>query len=291
MHPSIYLTEHETPQDFQLCQDHANTGKKLVKTILIAISLWKMFSKLVKSPFAMYIRKGSIAIGALRRRFCDSAQSWKSAVEDQPSVLKKASQLYVILFTANYISNAMIHPTAKIDYGILNRIFPDNREVNSPFWGTRLPHLFIVPASLTFFDLSIGHLFRTYLGMVSFAATPSLALLHLYTFTWLAVGSFISLDAFANPQHEGHRMDVIAKNIKPLTIGMGLQWHGDLMVQKFGSPSTGLLGLLQTGFAISLVFLPVKALGFGDVGEAGLSPHERKMNDLPVNSSEVEKKD
>jgi len=81
-------------------------------------------------------------------------------------------------------------------------------------------------------------------------------------------------------------MDVITKNIKPLTIGMGLQWHGDFMVQKFGSTSTGLLGLLQTGFAISLVFLPVKALGFGDVGEAGLSPHERKMNGLSERSNE-----
>jgi hypothetical protein len=56
---------------------------------------------------------------------------------------------------ANFISNAMIHPTAKIDYGILNKLFPDGREVNSPFWGTRLPHLFMIPASLAFYDITV----------------------------------------------------------------------------------------------------------------------------------------
>jgi len=66
----------------------------------------------------------------------------------------------LILLGANYLSNAWIHPTAKIDYGILNRFFLDDREVDSPFWGTRLPHLFAIPASLAFYDLSVtGKLF------------------------------------------------------------------------------------------------------------------------------------
>ena len=61
----------------------------------------------------------------------------------------------MVLLGANAISNAMIHPTAKIDYGILNKFLPGDREVNSPFWGTRLPHLIMIPASLTFFDLTV----------------------------------------------------------------------------------------------------------------------------------------
>jgi hypothetical protein len=40
--------------------------------------------------------------------------------------------------------------------------------------------------------------------------------------------------------------------------------------------------VIQNAAATSLVFFPVKALGFGDVGEGGLKPHERKMNGLPV---------
>jgi hypothetical protein len=58
-----------------------------------------------------------------------------------------------------------------------------------------------------------------------------------------------------------------------------------MMVDMFGSTATGPIAMLRNAFAVSLVFLPVKALGFGDMGEAGLSPHERKMSGLEVDIS------
>ena len=46
-----------------------------------------------------------------------------------PSLLKTLATGYVTLLGANFISNMMIHPTQKLDYGVLNAVYPDNREV------------------------------------------------------------------------------------------------------------------------------------------------------------------
>ena len=91
-----------------------------------------------------------------------------------------------------------------------------------PFWGTRLPHLFYIPASLVFFDHTVSSLFTRFLGMQSFAATPSLALVNLFCYTWLAVGSYICVDAAFSPFHEGRRMEHVKDCIKPLTVGTAL---------------------------------------------------------------------
>jgi len=114
--------------------------------------------------------------------------------------------------------------------------------------------------------------------------------MNLYVYTFLAVGSFIAFDAALNPSHEGRRMDQVTSHIKPLATGMGLQWHAQMMVDMFGSAASGPIAILKNAFAVSLVFLPVKSLGFGDMGEAGLSPHERKMNGLtPKGTQETPK--
>lgn len=197
-----------------------------------------------------------------------------------PSLMQSLATGYATLLGANFISNMMIHPTQKIDYGVLNSFYPDNREVDLPFWGTRLPHLFAIPACLLFYDHTVSAVFTRYFGMVSFAATPSLFLVNLFCYTWLAVGTFIGADAALNPHHEGHRIQHLQNCIKPLTIGMSLQWHLPLMLEVFGSASTGVVAIVRNAFAVALVFLPVKSLGFGDFGTSGLSPHERVMNGL-----------
>ena len=37
-------------------------------------------------------------------------------------------------------------------------------QVDLPFWGTRLPHLFFIPASLVFYDTVLGSLFTRAFG-------------------------------------------------------------------------------------------------------------------------------
>jgi hypothetical protein len=105
-------------------------------------------------------------------------------------------------------------------------------------------------------------------------------LINLYVYTWLAVGSFIAFDAALNPAHEGRRLDQVKSHIKPLSVGMGLQWHANMVTDLIGTTASGPIAILRNAFAVSLVFLPVKSLGFGDFGEAGLSKHERKMNNI-----------
>ena len=47
-----------------------------------------------------------------------------------PSLLHSLITGYVTLLGANFISNMMIHPTQKMDYGVLNYLYPDDREVS-----------------------------------------------------------------------------------------------------------------------------------------------------------------
>jgi hypothetical protein len=192
----------------------------------------------------------------------------------------KIISLYGTYLGANFLSNCLIHPNQKLDYGILNKAFLDERGVDKPFWGTRLPHLLMVPATLTFYDLTIGAFFARFCGLVSFAATPAAWLLNLYTFTWLAVGSFFAIDSAMNPALEGKRVDNFTSLLKPLTIGMGLQWHAQMLADLFRTGVGGAAAYLRGIVAVSLVFLPVKALAFGDFMQDGLSETEKKMNGL-----------
>ena len=116
---------------------------------------------------------------------------------------------------ANYISNCMCHPAQKLDYGVMNQfMFLDPRPVNSPYWGTRLPHLFLVPATLTVFDFASLAIFAKYFGYVSFAASPASWLVRLYVYTWLGVGSYFVYDSSLNPAHENNRMENLVSLIK-----------------------------------------------------------------------------
>ena len=226
------------------------------------------------------------------KRLCSSSKasssSSSSSSSSEKSFIQSVLTTYTTLIAANYISNAMIHPTQKIDYGILNKLYPDNREVDSPFWGTRLPHLFIIPASLTFYDIVIGSIFKRYFGLISFVATPKQWLLHLYCYTFLAVSSYTSFDALLNPNYKGEdRIEKIIHHLKPCALAMNLQWHAQIMVDIFGSTGTGIIAIARNAFAVALVFFPVKALGYNDFLESGLSDHERKMNNLPPKPSDI----
>jgi hypothetical protein len=245
---------------------------------------------ILRTPSLLISLSPSVQSQSFRKfhsRFFSSGTASSEGQAASPSFTRQVLTLYSVLLGANFISNALIHPTAKLDYGILNQLYPDGREVGSPFWSTRLPHLFIIPATLTAFELTVTSFFTRYCGLISYAQTPTPWLLNLYIYTFLAVGSYIAFDASFNPKHEGRRWEQITSHLKPLATGMGLQWHAGMVMATVGSvTSTGPLGIIRNAFAVSLIFLPVKALGFGDFGEAGLTPHERQMNGLPEKKSE-----
>jgi hypothetical protein len=47
-------------------------------------------------------------------------------------------------------------------------------------------------------------------------------------YTFLAVGSYIAIDAALNPSHEGRRAEQVTSHVKPLATAMGLQWHAQV---------------------------------------------------------------
>jgi hypothetical protein len=85
-----------------------------------------------------------------------------------------------------------------------------------------------------------------------------------------------------NPLHEGNRINHAMNCLKPLTIGMALQWHLPLMMDTIGTTASGPMAILRNSIAVACVFFPVKSLGFNDFGECGLSQHEKKMNNLLI---------
>lgn len=65
------------------------------------------------------------------RRQCatQTTASTTASPANVPSLAMVLGTGYVTLLGANVISNIMIHPLEKLDYGILNSFCPDNREV------------------------------------------------------------------------------------------------------------------------------------------------------------------
>jgi hypothetical protein len=140
--------------------------------------------------------------------------------------------------------------------------------------------LVLVPFALTFYDIVFTHIATKHWGLVSFAKTPGPWLVKLYIYTWLAVGSFFVYDCSLNPYHENRRQHQLVSLVKPLTIGMGLQWHAQFMSNLIVGSAVGVLGYMRNIVAVSLVFFPVKSLGFGDFHTSGLSDHEKRMNGI-----------
>ena len=210
-----------------------------------------------------------------------------AATSTWPQTCKDAWRTFLVYLGANGLSNAMIHPFQKLDYGALSPLFMDGRIVENLWWGTRLEHLIMVPALLTIcggfadaFWKRIGmDLFGIRAKTMSFATTPNLYLVNLYAFTFCAVWLFFFQHSRLNPDLEGNRCEFLSSKLKPLATGMGLQWHAPLMLELF-RVGKGRLNFLRETAAIAFIFLPVKALGFEDFQENGLSPHERKLNNL-----------
>lgn len=210
----------------------------------------------------------------------DAASTWTRTFGN-------AWRTFLMYVGANGLSNAMVHPFQKLDYGALSPLFMDGRSVENLWWGTRLEHLLVVPALLTLSG-GVTDAFWKRIGMpllgihaktMSFATTPNLYLVNLYAFTFCAVWLFFFQHSRLNPDLEGGRCEFLSSKLKPLATGMGLQWHAPLMIELF-RVGKGRLSFLRETVAIAFVFLPVKALGFGDFMENGLSPHERKLNGL-----------
>ena len=80
----------------------------------------------------------------------------------------------------------------------------------------------------------------------------------------------------------GKRWESFQAPFSKLPVAMGLQWHAEILNSLIVGAAVGVSKFFRGIVSTALVFSTVKGPGFGDWGESGLSPHELKMNGLPV---------
>lgn len=189
---------------------------------------------------------------------------------------------------ANYFSNVANHPTQKLDYGIINKW--RGKHYENLWWGTRTEHLFTIPATLTAADHGLQYFWnKVFLPAyrvtepMSWQASPKTFLVHLWAFAVLGIFAYNAQDAYFNPAHEGKRMETFKKGMFPTVVGAGLQWQVPMVddfVKGILRAPKGVVGYAAGVVAPISAFCAVKAGGFHDYGEVGLTPTERRLNGL-----------
>eukprot|EP00899_Mesostigma_viride_P022525 jgi/Mesvir1/3457/Mv11951-RA.1 len=193
----------------------------------------------------------------------------------------QAAKTYTTYVAANYLSNFILHPTQKMDYGLLNRAL--DREVDSEWWGTRSEHIFTIAGTLTFFD----HALRRVWKPAGFGKTPVATMAHLTTFVSSGIMAYVAQDAAFNPAHEGKRMEAFLAPLYPVARGVSCMWvpaaTGELLAAAGFAASTGNpLGVIPLGTNL-VAFTCCKGFIDGewlDYGNTTLTPHEKKLNGI-----------
>ena len=193
--------------------------------------------------------------------------------------------MYGVYLCANWLSNLMIHPQQRLDYGFLNPLLPGPpRPVERAWYGTRTEHLLVIPLCLAASEIAWARLWaRLGMGPVSLRGAPLLWMANLYAFTWCAVLSFIAMQAALHPGLDGARLSYVSSRLWTLSAAMGLQWHVahvEEALLRLTAGAGGPVGWACAVLASSTAFFGAKALGFNDIDRSGLSPFERRLNHL-----------
>ena len=89
-----------------------------------------MLATFVRRPSLLRPTHAQSPVQVFRRQCATKSQPTAHPSSTKiPSLAQTLATGYVTLLGANFISNMMIHPTQKVDYGVLNYLYPDGREV------------------------------------------------------------------------------------------------------------------------------------------------------------------
>lgn len=113
------------------------------------------------------------------------------------STLCKLIGAYGIYAGSDIISNIILHPNHKLDFGILNKYL--GREVDSAWWNTRLEHNVCLALPLAFTDVYIMKYLTKKYGPLSWGKTPAAQLVHLFGFAFGGIMIYAGWEAMMNP--------------------------------------------------------------------------------------------
>tara|TARA_B110000971_G_C19928282_1_gene462685 strand:+ start:232 stop:840 length:609 start_codon:yes stop_codon:yes gene_type:complete len=189
-------------------------------------------------------------------------------------------QTFATYCLADTLSNFLQHPTQKMDYGFLNPAL--GREVDQPFWGTRIQHIVGVAACLAATDHASQAAFCKVLKTpsFSFAKHPAAFVAHTFIFIGSGVMVYCAADAAVNPTiKDGERLAELKSNAYATYVGTSTAWY-----EPYVAPAIAGLGApkLAAGWAGSalipatLAYATVKGCGWNDWGNSGLNALESK---------------
>jgi len=225
-------------------------------------------------------------------RYTSTSTSKKVAADATSEAAKEGGSVAVAVATtfgtymiADYLSNFIQHPTQNMDYGIFNKVI--GRPVDQNFWGTRTEHIVGVAACLAVTDHGSQAAFGSYLGRsLCFAKSPAAFIVHTFVFIAGGVAIYCGLDTMFNPTIEGDRMKALNGELYSTVIGSSTAWFEPYVAPALAKVAGQGLASTWVGSALlpaTLAYSTVKGVGWYDWGNAGLSPHELKLNGLSKN--------
>ena len=196
-------------------------------------------------------------------------------------ILKALAFSYGIFFGGNWVSNHIIHPTQKLDYGFLNPLL--GRPVYNKWWNTKTEHICTIAIPLAITDVAIVQLLTKIYGPLKWSRTPGCCLFHIVFFAVFGIAAYATWQSYMNPTLDpAKRKEYLINHICPIVAGSCTQawvpWAFELMARPMNA--TFPLGFVFHFGPVGLAFAGVKGFGFQDHTTRSLTEFERYLNGI-----------
>jgi hypothetical protein len=202
--------------------------------------------------------------------------------------LKGVIKTYTLFVGADWMSNFVLHPTQKLDYGqYINKLIKRPEGPNA-WWGTKTEHIVTIPLPLAVFDVGMAMGLAKWCNKgvaLNWRTSPGLSLFHAIGFAFGGIMTYVYWNAYMNPALKDdpakqtkfindHWCPIAAGSATMSTVGPMAELLAPL--SRVGGPHGFVLQMIVPAYA----FCTVKGLGTGDVGNRTLTPFEKELNGL-----------
>merc|ERR1711935_91800 len=196
---------------------------------------------------------------------------------------------YATFVVANGLSNHILFPGLKLDYGILNPVM--GRPKQQDFWGTRLCHVLGIAAPLAIADHASIRLWQKHLmpafgyakgTPLTLSAAPAAMLAHGPIWAFVGIMGYVAAEAYLSPLYTDPPMEVIKSKTYGEVRGVQALYMVPLVaaavsaVAKRPAAHGTVIGLI----APTITFVWVKGLAMTWPWSANLTPFEKELNGI-----------